>query len=106
MCFRLHYFRCIFSFEMKFVSKTLSALKAFLEEDSRKSILEESLKKSFIVLTEDMEQAYGFAQEIAPEHLEIMVSNIQEAKKKKTFVFILVIIALEIIVPKIKTAVQ
>ncbi len=48
----------------------------------RGEILEQALKHSLIILTEDMEQAFSFVQEIAPEHLEIMIASLSGIEKR------------------------
>lgn len=49
---------------------------------SRKDIIEDSLKLSFIVVANSMEEAVEITNEYAPEHLEIITKNDQEILSK------------------------
>ncbi len=46
-----------------------------LEGLPRKEIIQNSLKRGAIIVTEDLSQAIGLSNEIAPENLELMVEN-------------------------------
>ncbi|MCK5707144.1 MAG: histidinol dehydrogenase [Candidatus Aureabacteria bacterium] len=66
----------------KISNKVCECLEEKLMSDKRRSILEKSLEKSFIILTDNIDQAYELVQEIAPEHLEVMVSKLEKVKKR------------------------
>ena len=56
--------------------KVNAEIDGFMNVLSRKSILEKSVgEHSLIIITEDLEEACDYANEIAPEHLEIVTAN-------------------------------
>lgn len=57
------------------LEETLSILKKELELSPRKTILEESLKNSYIILETDEEKILHIINQIAPEHLEIIYKD-------------------------------
>ena len=63
----------------KAVQKEISAQVKNLE---RKNIIDESLKKSFIILTRSLDEAASIANDYAPEHLEIITKNPSGVLKK------------------------
>lgn len=50
----------------------------------RKAIIQESLKKSFAVIVDSLDTAFSFVNNYAPEHLEIVLKDEQEALKAIT----------------------
>jgi histidinol dehydrogenase len=65
--------------------KVEHSLHRLLSEAARKKILEQSLKKGFIVITESIDQAYNIVRDVAPEHLQIMVSHAEKLKTGNFF---------------------
>ncbi|MBO4579388.1 MAG: histidinol dehydrogenase [Clostridiales bacterium] len=60
----------------EFANKVLEAVDRRSEEAPRKEILAESLANySSIIVCDDMDTAIGFEEEIAPEHLELLVED-------------------------------
>ena len=63
--------------------KVSAEVDAFVEQLSRKSILEKSLENyGYILIAEDLDQAVEIANEIASEHLEIVTRNPFEVMTK------------------------
>ncbi len=58
--------------------KVISFIENMYSRDERKSILESSLKNSFLILVSSVEEGIAVANEIAPEHLELHVENIEK----------------------------
>lgn len=63
----------------KIASETVEALKVQVEQMPRKDIIKKSLKDyGAIIVCQDLEEAVEFANELAPEHLEMCVENPME----------------------------
>lgn len=63
--------------------KVLDCIKEETGRRSRKKVIGLSLKNhGLIIVTEDIEQALGLSNEIAPEHLSLQVANPKEALKR------------------------
>lgn len=63
--------------------KVLDCIKEGVGRRPRKKVIECSLKNhGLIIVTEDMEQALGLSNEIAPEHLSLQVANPKKALKR------------------------
>ncbi|HIS69597.1 MAG TPA: histidinol dehydrogenase [Candidatus Gallacutalibacter stercoravium] len=59
--------------------KTLAALERQVQTLSRRDIIEESLREhGMVLICRNMDQAVAFANELAPEHLEVCVANPME----------------------------
>lgn len=60
----------------EFVAKVDEEVKGFVEVLSRKEIIQKSLDNfGYILIAEDMDEAIEAANEIAPEHMEIVTAN-------------------------------
>ena len=60
----------------EFADKVDQEVKGFVEVLSRKEIIQKSLDKfGYILIAEDMDEAIEAANEIAPEHMEIVTAN-------------------------------
>ncbi|EDM24199.1 histidinol dehydrogenase [Caminibacter mediatlanticus TB-2] len=56
--------------------KTLEKIKKFLKELERREIAQKSIEeRGAIIITQNIEEAINFMNEIAPEHLEILTKN-------------------------------
>ena len=64
-----------------FVEKVLKEMAVQLKELTRKSIIRQSLKKSFVVVADSFGTAVSFINEYAPEHLELVLKDEQKALK-------------------------
>lgn len=63
----------------KIASETVEALKRQVEEMPRKDIIKKSLKDyGAVIVCQDLGEAVDFANELAPEHLEMCVENPME----------------------------
>lgn len=63
----------------KIASETVEALKRQVEDMSRKDIIKKSLKDyGAIIVCQNLSEAVDFANELAPEHLEMCVENPME----------------------------
>lgn len=63
----------------KIASETVEALKRQVEDMPRKDIIKKSLKDyGAIIVCQDLSEAVDFANELAPEHLEMCVENPME----------------------------
>ena len=63
----------------KIASKTVEALKRQVEDMPRKDIIKKSLKDyGAIIVCQNLSEAVDFANELAPEHLEMCVENPME----------------------------
>ncbi|MBL1215670.1 MAG: histidinol dehydrogenase [Ignavibacteriae bacterium] len=67
--------------EIDIAKKVIAEVKCKASKLDRKNIVKNSLKNSFIVVTENIEQAINFSNEYAPEHLILSVSNIRKYEK-------------------------
>lgn len=65
-----------------FATKILQDISFYAERLSRKKIINESLRKSAVVLVDDLAKAPDIVNEIAPEHLEIMCKGAMEMVEK------------------------
>ena len=69
----------------KFAKKVDEEVKGFVEVLSRKEIIQKSLDNfGYILIAEDMDEAIEAANEIAPEHMEIVTANPFEDMMKVT----------------------
>ena len=60
----------------EFAKKVDEEVKGFVEVLSRKEIIQKSLDNfGYILIAEDMDEAIEAANEIAPEHMEIVTAN-------------------------------
>src|SRR3989338_136899 len=62
--------------------QVLAEVKKQLKNLSRKEIIKESLKKSFVIIVENDDQACRLINDYAPEHLEIISKNENEILEK------------------------
>lgn len=60
----------------------LKELNNQLKTLKRAKLIKESLKNSFILITDNLEDAFDFSNEYAPEHLIIQVKNFTKYKRK------------------------
>ncbi len=68
----------------EFADKVISQVEIMLETMERKSFAEKSIDNSFVVLTENIEQAFNFSNIYAPEHLIINLRNDKDVEKLVT----------------------
>lgn len=62
--------------DLEIAEKTIAEIERQIQNLSRKDIIEKSLKDyGVIIVCDTVEQAIDFANEIAPEHLEVMMEN-------------------------------
>lgn len=61
-----------------FGEKVVDQIQIQTEELLRKEIIEESSKKSFVLIVDSWQQASELANEYAPEHLQIMLEGLEE----------------------------
>lgn len=67
----------------KLMDETIEELKIQMNKLSRKDIIEESLKNyGLFILCENIDQGIELSNKIAPEHLELMISDITESLAK------------------------
>jgi len=65
-----------------FLNNIKTEIDSQIKDLSRKSIIESSLKNFAVILTKNLDEAVKFANDYAPEHLEIMCGNPELAAEK------------------------
>ncbi len=70
--------------EIEIVDQVSEELKNQTAELERKEFIKSSLKNSFIIITENIEQAIDFSNEYAPEHLILSVKQLKKYEKMIT----------------------
>ncbi|MFA6550289.1 MAG: histidinol dehydrogenase [Candidatus Gracilibacteria bacterium] len=72
----------LITFFEDFALKVIKEMESQISALSRKEIISESFKKSFIIIVDSEKQACEIANEYAPEHLEILTKNPRKTLKK------------------------
>ncbi len=74
----------IISLSDKLLDDIKNNIKSYIDQSERKEIINSALKNSLLIKARDIQEAIRISNLIAPEHLEIMVSNYREVMGKIT----------------------